>query len=177
MRVRADERGYLRLMPRRRRNGRPALLALLAGIIVVALAQSPGSSLGLPAKQAAVNGQYDLVLTNMGLRAPTHVVHTDGRCARFFTGPLSDFVANTPCRSIRRAVFTASSTRGARVVVSIAWVGFADSATAAAFAQVYGVGEGWVAPTPPGGCPPGCSRPAPPGGGGARRGRSPSWWR
>ena len=152
MRFETDERGFLRVQQQQGGGlGTPVLVVLgLIGLFIVMSGRDSGAT-GNIARQAAVIHQYETVLRQRTLTPQAHGVHTDSPCsARFFTGELRTLVANTPCRSIRRAVFAATDARGNRVVVSIAWVGMPDQSSAAALAGVYrsGGGEVGVLPAP-----------------------------
>jgi len=144
MRIRPDERGYLRAVYRKPHYVRNVVLALLAGVFLLWLAHRPEPAPEQLSPDAAI-GQYDRMLTDQGLAQPVHAVHDDAQCARFFTGELRSLLANSPCQSIRRAVFAATDRAGNPVIVSIAWVRFADAGAARAFADVYAQGRGWAA--------------------------------
>jgi hypothetical protein len=165
MRFQSDERGYLRVQRRGGGGGgliAPILVALGLVGLVVWFGGGEGGTLGTGAREAVLVQRYEAVLADRGLTPGAHHVHTDVQCTRFFTGELRTLMANTPCRSIRRAVFAATDAHGNRVVMSIAWVGMPDQQSASAVAEVFGSRRGGVgvlpAPHVPAVSAPGASR-------------------
>lgn len=125
--------------------------SLVVGALVLVAVSAPGGpsvgggSSGQPAaRQPLSGGTWD----SMGLkRAKSNVGTRATNCVASSYGKVRQFFGRKPCRSLQRALYTLSDSKGNTLVVSVAWVGMASSADAAELkALTDGNGTGNVLP-------------------------------
>ncbi|MGM1059739.1 hypothetical protein [Saccharothrix sp. Mg75] len=112
--------------------------------------QAGTSSPGLNARKAesrksARDGDLDGALNRLGARLRRDPVRQPAaECLTHSFGQVRQFFATTPCRALDRAIFAADLDTGGVVVVSVAWVAFADRTATTRFERlvdVHGTGD------------------------------------